>query len=91
MEFSRLQARYNDLNSALGRTARKDLASRMREMLKRLEVKNDQIYALYDVLEGQKQADQAMPEEELEMTIFSITGLSLREASQNYTLDSVAI
>ncbi|RBQ67014.1 hypothetical protein VDGD_01046 [Verticillium dahliae] len=91
MEFSRLQARYNDLNSALGRTARKDLASRMREMLKRLEVKNDQIYALYDVLEGQKQADQAMPEEELEMTIFSITGLSLREASQNFTLDSVAI
>ncbi|KAM0288101.1 hypothetical protein ACHAQH_000169 [Verticillium albo-atrum] len=91
MEFSRLQARYNDLNSALGRTARKELASRMKEMLKRLEVKNDQIYALYDVLEGQKQADQAMPEEELEMTIFSITGLSLRDASQNFTLDSVAV
>ncbi|KAH7375266.1 hypothetical protein B0T11DRAFT_249503 [Plectosphaerella cucumerina] len=91
MELSKLQAKYNDLNSALGRRDRKELASNLKEALRRLEVKNDQIYALYDVLEGQRQADQAMSEEELEMTVFSITGLSVRDATQNLTIDGVLV
>lgn len=92
MELSKLQAQYNELNSALGRRERKELASDIKQVLRRLEVKNDQIYALYDVLEGQKQADMAMSEEELEMTVFSITGLSVRDATtQNLTIDGVLV
>lgn len=90
MELSRLQARYSEHNSSLGRRERKEMAAEMKQVLRRLEVKNDQIYALYDVLEGQKQANQAMSEDELEMTVFSITGISVRDASQNFTMESLA-
>jgi FtsZ-binding cell division protein ZapB len=89
MELARRQACYSELNSSLGRRERKDLAADIKDLLRRLEVKNDQIYALYDVLEGQKASGQAMSEEELEMTIFSITGLSARDGSEQVTWDGV--
>ncbi|ROT34972.1 hypothetical protein SODALDRAFT_317507 [Sodiomyces alkalinus F11] len=91
MELARLQARYGELDASVGRRERKEVASRVKEALRRLEVKNDQIYALYDVLEGQKQAGQAMTEEELEVTIFSITGLTVRDISLNLAREGVAV
>jgi hypothetical protein len=89
MELAKFQARYSSLNSALGRRERKDLASDIKEILKRLEVKNDQIYALYDVLEGQKESGQAMSTEELEFTVFSITGLSTRDVTDQMTWEGI--
>lgn len=91
MELARLQARYAELDASVGRRERKEMAARIKEALRRLEVKNDQIYALYDVLEGQKQAGQAMSEEELEVTIFSITGLTVKDISLNLTREGVAV
>lgn len=81
LELSQQQAKYSSSDKALGRRDRVALAERIRTILKRLEVKNDQIYSLYDVLEGQKAAGQAMTEEELEMTVLDITGMTVRDVT----------
>ncbi|CAI4218909.1 unnamed protein product [Parascedosporium putredinis] len=80
MELTKLQALYNLSDKSHGKRDRRELAADIQSMLKKLEVKNDQIYALYDVLEGQKQAGQEMSENELEMTIYSITGMTVRRS-----------
>lgn len=88
IEITRLQARYNDSDKSRGRRERSALASRIGKLLKQVEAKNDQIYSLFDVLEGQKAANQAMTEEELEMTVMNITGMNVREVtshSEQYT------
>lgn len=92
LELSRLQARYNNNDKALGRRERLSLAEGIRALLKRLEVKNDQIYSLYDVLEGQKAAGQAMSEEEVEMTVLNITGMTVRDVtsgSEQFTWEGI--
>ncbi|KAI9172227.1 hypothetical protein HJFPF1_01721 [Paramyrothecium foliicola] len=81
LELSRLQAQYNSSDKAYGRRERLSMAESIRTLLKRLEVKNDQIYSLYDVLEGQKAADQAMTEEEIELTVLNITGMTVRDVT----------
>lgn len=81
LELSQLQTKYSSSDKSLGRRDRVALAESIRTLLKRLEVKNDQIYSLYDVLEGQKAAGQAMTEEELEMTVLNITGMTVRDVT----------
>ncbi|KAM0441131.1 hypothetical protein ACHAPT_000436 [Fusarium lateritium] len=81
LELTRIQAQYNARDKALGRRERVSLAESIRTLLKRLEAKNDQIYSLYDVLEGQKAAGQAMSEEEIEMTVLNITGMTVRDVT----------
>ncbi|PHH89418.1 hypothetical protein CDD83_6113 [Cordyceps sp. RAO-2017] len=92
LELSRLQARYNASDKALGRKERLGLMEGIRTLLKRLEVKNDQIYSLYDVVEGQKAAGQAMTEEEVEMTVLNITGMTVRDVtsgSEQFTWEGI--
>ncbi|KAF4416118.1 rho coiled-coil associated kinase alpha [Fusarium acutatum] len=86
LELTRIQAQYNGRDKALGRRERLNLAETIRTLLKRLEAKNDQIYSLYDVLEGQKAAGQAMSEEEIEMTVLNITGMTVRDVTSNSEL-----
>lgn len=81
LELTRLQSQYNGSDKALGRRDRLSMAESIRTLLKQLEAKNDQIYSLYDVLEGQKAAGQAMTEEEVEMTVLNITGMTVRDAT----------
>ncbi|KAG5971527.1 hypothetical protein E4U55_001195 [Claviceps digitariae] len=81
LEVTRLQAQYNGKDKAIGRRDRVRMAESIRTLLKRMEVKNDQIYSLYDVLEGQKAAGQAMTEEEVEMTVLNITGMTVRDVT----------
>ncbi|KAG5922297.1 hypothetical protein E4U42_005517 [Claviceps africana] len=81
LELTRLQAQYNGRDKAIGRRDRLHMAESIRTLLKRMEVKNDQIYSLYDVLEGQKAAGQAMTEEEVEMTVLNITGMTVRDVT----------
>ncbi|CAH0048342.1 unnamed protein product [Clonostachys solani] len=81
LELSRLQAKYNGTDKALGRRERLRMAEGIRALLKQVEAKNDQIYSLYDVLEGQKAAGQAMSDEELEMTVLNITGMTVRDVT----------
>ncbi|OAA47893.1 rhoptry protein [Metarhizium rileyi] len=92
LELSRLQAGYNRSDKAIGRRDRLSLAESIRTLLKRMEVKNDQIYSLYDVLEGQKAAGQAMTEEEVEMTVLNITGMTVRDVtggSEQFTWEGI--
>ncbi|KAK5992551.1 hypothetical protein PT974_05964 [Cladobotryum mycophilum] len=81
LELTRLQAQYNGSDKSHSRRQRLAVAEAIRMVLKRLEVKNDQIYSLYDVLEGQKAAGQAMSEEEIELTVLSITGMTVRDVT----------
>ncbi|KAF0642728.1 hypothetical protein NXS19_000362 [Fusarium pseudograminearum] len=83
LELTRIQAKYSGRDKALGRRDRVSLAESIRTLLKQLEAKNDQIYSLYDVLEGQKAAGQAMSEEEIELTVLNITGMTVRDVTSH--------
>ncbi|KAL7821935.1 hypothetical protein V8C26DRAFT_326729 [Trichoderma gracile] len=81
LELTRLQARYNKSDKSMGRRERQALSEAIHQLLKRVEAKNDQIYSLYDVLEGQKAAGQEMTDEQVEMTVLNITGMTVRDAT----------
>ncbi|KAI0126943.1 hypothetical protein BJ170DRAFT_630546 [Xylariales sp. AK1849] len=66
------QAVYNGLDASFGRRQRKQVSSELNRLLRMLELKNEQIYKLYDVLEGQKRNGQQMGTMEVEMTLMSI-------------------
>ncbi|KAF9875713.1 rhoptry protein [Colletotrichum karsti] len=90
MEAAKMQARYDRHNPALSETKRKQLFADIQVNRNQQEVKNGQIYALYDVAEGQKQAGQDMSEEELDVTVFSITGLSVRDITDQVTWEGIS-
>ncbi len=69
VQYSHLTALYNKLDFSLGMSKRKALKGQMDQVGKAIDVKGDQIYALYDVLEGQKQSGQEMDVSELEVTL----------------------
>ncbi|BCR83509.1 uncharacterized protein ACHE_10911A [Aspergillus chevalieri] len=72
MQLATYQAAYNKLDASLGKRQRKTLGERIEKLLKDVDMKADQIYALYDVLEGQKQDGREMTEREMEQTLQSI-------------------
>jgi hypothetical protein len=78
VEHARIQSAYHQHDSSLGMRQRKALKKRLDELLQTIDVRSDQIYALYDVLEGQKQSGQQMSEEDVEVTLLSI-GVNLGE------------
>ena len=55
IELAQYQALYNGHDPALSKRRRKSVYCKIEALLKAIEVKADQVYALYDVLEGQKQ------------------------------------
>lgn len=57
---SRVQNAYAGHDMSLGKRARTSLKVELEKLLVEIERKSDQLYALYDVLEGQKQAGQEM-------------------------------
>lgn len=81
LEHSRLQTKYNASDSALGRREARRMEENLAALAKQISAKKDQIYMLHDVLEGQKAAGQAMTEEEIEMTVLNITGLTVRDVT----------
>ncbi|KAL9102742.1 MAG: hypothetical protein Q9163_002139 [Psora crenata] len=86
MKLSQYQALYNSHDPSLSKRKRKSCYQTMEMLLKLIEVKADQIYALYDVLEGQKQDGQDLTEEQVEITLQSlgmdIPGVHLRGGGQ---------
>lgn len=68
-QFARQEALYRQHDPALSKRKRKSVCARMRKLLTRIEMRSDQIYALYDVLEGQKVAGCEMQEQEVEVTL----------------------
>ena len=71
-QHAHFQAIYNQHDPALSKRRRKVVYQKMQSMMKDIDIKADQIYSLYDVLEGQKAAGQTMTEDEFEMTLQSI-------------------
>lgn len=72
MQLLSYQGAYNKLDASLGKRQRKLLMEKIETLMKDVDMKSDQIYALYDVLEGQKQVGRDMTEQEMEMTLESI-------------------
>ncbi|OJJ44529.1 hypothetical protein ASPZODRAFT_686138 [Penicilliopsis zonata CBS 506.65] len=72
MQLAAYQAAYNKLDASLNKRKRKSLQEKLEKLLKEVDMKYDQIYALYDVLEGQKQAGHEMTEQEMELTLQSV-------------------
>ena len=69
IRLSEYQALYNCHDPALSKRKRKAVYELIERLLKTIDEKADQIYALYDVLEGQKQSGMEMNEDEVEITL----------------------
>lgn len=82
IELAQYQALYNGHDPALSKRKRKSVYHKIETLFKAIEVKADQVYALYDVLEGQKQDGHEISQEEVEITLQSVginaAGLHLR-------------
>lgn len=72
MQLALYQNALNKHDASLGRRQRKKILEKIESLLAEVDTKSDQIYALYDVLEGQKQGGQELTEHEVEMTLNSI-------------------
>jgi len=54
-QYRDLTAKYEEIDPARGKRKRKAIAGKLRDILEEFEGKADQIYALYDVVEGVRQ------------------------------------
>ncbi|KFY91279.1 hypothetical protein V500_04753 [Pseudogymnoascus sp. VKM F-4518 (FW-2643)] len=72
IELAQFQAVYNRHDPSLSMRKRKAVKTRIESLLKAIDTKADQIYALYDVLEGQKETGQELSEKEVEVTLMDI-------------------
>lgn len=78
MQCSQYQNLYSSHDPALSKRKRKSVYRKIESLLKSIDVKADQIYALYDVLEGQKADGHEISDEEVEVTLQSI-GIDVAE------------
>lgn len=81
MQLAIAQQAFSKHDASLGKRQRKSLSTKIEKLLKETDTKADQIYALYDVLEGQKQAGHEMTEREMEVTLQSI-GIDVQNAAK---------
>lgn len=82
LQLAALEMAYNAHDPALGRRKRKSVRQKMEALIIEVERRSDQIYSLYDVLEGQKQASAGAEKE-------SATGMN--EEAFEGTLQSLGI
>ena len=72
LQLSQYQTMYNQHDPSLSKRKRKSVHQKIGSLLQAIDVKSDQIYALYDVLEGQKTVGHEMNKKEIEVTLQSI-------------------
>lgn len=72
MQLISYQGAYNKMDASISKRQRKALGEKIEKLLKDIDMKADQIYALYDVLEDQRHRGQEMTEQEIEVTLQSI-------------------
>ncbi|KAE8550660.1 hypothetical protein EYB25_006888 [Talaromyces marneffei] len=80
MQLAIAQQSFSKHDASLGKRQRKSLSNKIEKLLKEIDTKADQIYALYDVVEGQKQDGHEMTEKEMEVTLQSI-GIDVQSAA----------
>lgn len=78
------QSLYDNHDAALSKRSRKCVFERLQKLNQTIDAKADQIYSLYDVLEGQKESGQEMSQAEVEVTLHSI-GIDPEEITWNGT------
>lgn len=86
MELAQYQAMYNKHDASLSMRKRKNLKAKIENLLKTIDTKADQIYNLYDVLEGQKHSGQELSERDIEITLQSL-GVDLEKLHQDKSLN----
>ncbi|CAG8390026.1 unnamed protein product [Penicillium salamii] len=86
MQLATYQAAYNKIDVSLGKRPRKTLQEKIDKLYKDIDMKSDQIYSLYDVVEGQKQDGHEMTEQEMELTLESI-GIDVGQVDVTATTD----
>lgn len=72
IKLAHYQKLYGGHDPALSKRQRKSVCAKIETLVRVIDVKADQIYSLYDVLEGQKQHGEQMTEKDVEMTLQSI-------------------
>jgi hypothetical protein len=72
MQLAVYQTAYSKHDASLGKKERKSIYRKIESLLVDIDTKSDQIYALYDVLEGQKQDGHEMTQQEVEVTLQSM-------------------
>lgn len=83
MQLAGYQSAFNKLDASLGKRQRKSLLEKIETILRDIDLKSDQIYALYDVLESHRNVKE-MTEQEMEMTLESI-GLDANATGHDIT------
>jgi hypothetical protein len=63
IQLAKYQSLYNRHDPALSKRRRKAIYNKIETLLREIDVRADQIYALYDVLEGQKDNIESMSED----------------------------
>lgn len=93
MKLAQYQVLYNKHDASLSKRQRKYTYKKIGVLLEAIDTKADQIYALYDVLEGQKADGQEISQEEVEVTLQSIgidiSAIGLRGGHEAVSQDSV--
>ena len=91
-ELAHQEQLYHKHDPALSKRKRKSVYAKSQELIRAIETRADQIYALYDVLEGQKISGHVMEEEEIEVTLQNIgvssTGDQLRHNDRSRERDT---
>lgn len=73
MQLAGYQSAYNKLDASISKRQRKSLTEKVETLIREIDQKSDQIYALYDVLEDHKtDGGNHMTEREMEQTLESI-------------------
>lgn len=71
MQLAGYQSAYNKLDASISKRQRKSLLEKVETLVREVDQKSDQIYALYDVLEDHKSGNH-LTEQEMEQTLESI-------------------
>lgn len=83
IQLSAYETLYNQHDPALSKRKRQNVKAKIETLMKEIEKRSDQVYALYDVLEEQKADDREnMGEEQIEETLMSI-GIDPAELKRN--------
>ncbi|ODH51466.1 hypothetical protein GX48_02332 [Paracoccidioides brasiliensis] len=80
MQLVLQQTALNKHDASLRKKQRKSILRKFEFLLREIDTKSDQIYALYDVLEGQKEDGHEMTQQEVDVTLQSI-GLGGKDGS----------
>jgi hypothetical protein len=73
--ITRKNEQLNALDPSFARRQRKQVNSELQRLMRYRDIKQDQIYRMHDVVEGQKQAGQQMTQAEFDVTVSSIENM----------------